>query len=159
MDPMNPERRDVIRPESEVEPRVGETNGRSTSAAYLVRELLNETTALVRAELALARTELKENLDTTKKSAISIGAGAGVLVAGLLALVACAILVLDLFMPAWVAALIVGAATSIVGFVMIQGGKKKIANQSVRPERTIRSLNDDKQLVREHGARGMERMR
>ena len=51
---------------------------------------------------------------------------------------------LALVMPAWLAALIVGAVAILVGFVMTQSGKKHLEPSHLAPERTMHSLNKDK---------------
>jgi hypothetical protein len=45
------------------------------------------------------------------------------------------------------AALIVGGIVSIVGFVMINSGKNKFDPSSLKPERTQRALQQDKEMV------------
>jgi preprotein translocase subunit SecG len=51
------------------------------------------------------------------------------------------------YMEAWLAALIVGAVVAIVGFIMLQSGKKKLDAGSFTPERTQESLRKDKEMV------------
>ena len=48
----------------------------------------------------------------------------------------------------WLAALIVGAVATLIGFAMVQAGKKKLQSESLRPDRTIDSLRRDKDTIR-----------
>src|SRR4051794_17714334 len=79
------------------------------SVSDLLRQLSEQTTRLVRQEIELAKAEATEK---GKKAGIGAGMLGGAAVIGLLALgalTACLILVLDLAMRTWVAALIVAA--------------------------------------------------
>jgi hypothetical protein len=50
-------------------------------------------------------------------------------------------------MPDWLAALVVGALVSIIGFVMINSGKNKFDPSALKPERTQHALQQDKEMV------------
>jgi Putative Actinobacterial Holin-X, holin superfamily III len=50
-------------------------------------------------------------------------------------------------MPDWLAALIVGAVVSIIGFVLINSGKNKLDPAVLKPERTQHALQKDKEMV------------
>jgi len=60
---------------------------------------------------------------------------------------AAAVLGLSHVVADWLAALIVGGIVSIVGFVMINSGKNKFDPSSLKPERTQRALQQDKEMV------------
>ena len=76
--------------------RVSRSGGarQSDSAAGLLRRLLDEASTLVRKEIALARVEISEALSEAKVAAISMASGGAVLFAGLLVLLAAAVLAL-----------------------------------------------------------------
>jgi len=57
---------------------------------------------------------------------------------------------LSTVMASWLAALIVGGVVTVVGLIMVSAGKKKFEASSFKPERTMHSLNKDKDAVREH---------
>jgi len=85
---------------------------------------------LLRQELTLANAELGLELRRLERPAAAFGAGAGLLLAGLLALAATNILLLSHVMPAWVAALLTSAATTAVGFALLQ--KRPAASELTR---------------------------
>jgi hypothetical protein len=117
------------------------------SAANLLSRLVGDLTALLRNELALAKAELSKAATNVKVGVAGIAAGAAVLLAGALALVAAAILGLSEVMAPWLAALIVGVALGVIGFVMLQSAKKKLEPSALSMERTQHSLRRDAEVV------------
>jgi uncharacterized protein YacL len=124
-------------------------NGRreAQSTIGLLRQLLNEVSTLFRKEIALATAEVTEALSEVKVAAVSMASGGAVLFAGLLVLLASAVLALNLVVPHWLAALIVGVIVTAIGYVMIHSGKEKLNASTFKPERTQRSLQEDKDML------------
>lgn len=116
----------------------------------LVSQLSEQTTRLVRDEVALAKVELTE-----KAKHVGVGAGlfsgAGVVALyGVGALVATAILGLAEALPAWLAALIVTVVLfAIAGVVALLGKRHVDAGTPVTPERTIDNVKQDLDTVKE----------
>ncbi len=116
----------------------------------LVKELSEQTSALVRKELELARAEM-----TQKGRAAGLGAGMfgaaallGVLALG--ALTACLILALAQAMDAWLAALIVTAAYGAVAGILALLGKRKVGEATPPlPEQTKESVREDVERTKE----------
>ena len=119
----------------------------SESTIALLRRLVDELSLLFRKEVALAKAEAVESFSHLKAAAISMASGGAVVFAGLLVLLAAAVLGLSHVVADWLAALIVGGIVSIVGFVMINSGKNKFDSSALRPERTQRALQQDKEMV------------
>ena len=115
----------------------------SDSTAGLLSRLVGEVSTLVRKEIALAKAEVSE----AKAGAISIAAGGALLFAAGLILFAAIILLLAEVMEPWLAAFIVCAVVGIIGFILIQSGKKKLSASSFTPERAQESLRKDKEMV------------
>ena len=120
----------------------------SESTIALLRRLVDELSLLFRKEVALAKAEAVESFSHLKAAAISMASGGAVVFAGLLVLLAAAVLGLSHVVADWLAALIVGGIVSIVGFVMINSGKNKFDPSSLKPERTQRALQEDKEMVK-----------
>jgi hypothetical protein len=101
-------------------------------------------TGLIRQEVDLAKAELSQK---TKR----LGVGAGLLgTAGLLAvlalgaLVAAAIAALQLLLPLWAAALIVGVAILVVAAIVALMGKSKVKQGGPPvPEQALQSTKED----------------
>lgn len=117
------------------------------SMGSLLSRLMSELATLFRKEVALAKAELTEAAGQTRSGIIAMAAGGAVLFAGALVLLAFVVLLLAQVMVAWLAALIVGAVLNVVGFVMLQSGKKKFAPAALKPERTQESLRKDKEMI------------
>ena len=119
----------------------GASDGRSLGE--IVGDLSNDLTTLVKLELTLARTELKEEASKAGKGAGMLG-GAGI--AGLLALIlgsfALAYL-LDNWMPVELAFLIVTLLWAIVGAVLAARGRKELKNANPQLPETQQTLKED----------------
>jgi hypothetical protein len=115
----------------------------------LLRMLSQETTQLVKQELELAKAEVQQK---GRQAGVGVGFLGGAGVAGLLALgalTACLILLLDLAMPAWVAALIVAALWGIVAAVLGLRGREKVSQAAPPvPEQTVETLKEDVQWAK-----------
>ena len=124
------------------------------STGQLVSDLTNQISRLVRDEARLAQVEV-----TQKAKRLGIGAGlfggAGLFAfLGLAALITTAILVLDLFLPAWLAALIVAVVLFAVAGVLALVGKKDVQKGSPPvPTEAIASTKTDIQTVKESARR------
>jgi uncharacterized membrane protein YqjE len=102
------------------------------STAELVQRATEQMSRLVRDELALARVELAEK---GKHAGIGLGlfgGGGALALYGLGTLVAAAVLLLALAMPAWVAALIVAVVLFAVAGVLAMIGRTQV-RQAVPP--------------------------
>ncbi|WP_028240569.1 phage holin family protein [Stutzerimonas azotifigens] len=122
------------------------------SVGGLLRQLTREVPSLFTKELALAKAELSESIRSTKAGAASVATGGAVLLAGFIVLLMAGVYGLSNVMAPWLAALIVGGVVVIVGLVMVSAGKKKFEATNFKPERTIDSINKDKDVVRGHKA-------
>jgi uncharacterized membrane protein YqjE len=120
------------------------------STTTLFSRLFSDAAALVHNEVQLAKAELRESVTTLKTGIAAIAIGAAVLLAGVLALITAVILALAQVVEPWVAALIVGAALSVIGLVMLQTAKKKLEPHNLALDRTQTSLRRDAQVVARH---------
>ena len=122
--------------------------GDDRSLGQIVGDLSHDLTTLVKQELELARTELKEEAGKAGKGAGMLG-GAGV--AGLLALMlgsfALAYL-LDNWMPVELAFLIVTILWAIVGAVLAARGRKELKNANPQLPETQQTLKEDAAWVK-----------
>ena len=125
-----------------------------TSTKELVQELAQQTSTLIRKELALAQVELKEK---GKRAGIGGGLfGAAGLLAflGLATLIACAVLALATAVDAWLAALIVAVVLFAGAGIAALVGKREVQQMgSPVPEQAIASTKQDVQEVRDHARR------
>jgi uncharacterized membrane protein YqjE len=122
----------VITP-GKTEPTVGD----------LLGDLARDTGVLVRQEMQLAAAEMNVKLRTLTQNAILVVVGAGLALLGLLALLLAAIFALDLALPLWAAALVVGALITIPGVVLLMKGLSTIKSLDPLPQRTLTHIKDD----------------
>src|SRR5690606_535576 len=109
---------------------------------------MREVPALLTNEIALAKSEMRENMQQTKAGMASVATGGAVLMGGFVMLLLAGVYALSNVVAPWLAALIVGAVATLLGFAMVQAGKKKLQSESMRPDRTIGSLRRDKDTIR-----------
>ena len=116
---------------------------REQSISDLLKRLSQETSTLVRQEMALARAEITEQ---GKRAGTGAGMLGGAGVAGLLtlgALTATVIGVLDTAMAFWLAALIVTVIWGAVAGVLALQGKNKIKDATPPAPQTVETVKED----------------
>jgi hypothetical protein len=126
------------------------------STAELVQRASEQLSRLVRDEIALAKAELAEK---GRHAGIGIGlfGTAGVLAFyGVGALIATLIIVFALFLPLWLAALVVTAGVFVIAGILALIGKSQMTKAvPPEPKAAIESLKADvdevRQAVRERG--------
>lgn len=118
------------------------------SVVGLLRQLSREVPALFTKELALAKAELQASLTTLKAGIAGVAGGAIVLLAGFIILLMAVVYGLSMVMAPWLAALIVGVVVMIIGFTMLQSGKKQFEPSNFKPDRTLDALNKDQEALR-----------
>ena len=147
--------RDVRTPAERAALRGGERDDRSIGD--LIKDLRDESTTLIRQELALAKTEMSEKASKAARNSAYIGVGAVLCyLGGFFALVAATVGLALLLGAAnlgwhawWLAPLIVGAIVGIVGWVITKKGMNTLKHQSKVPEKTVQSLQEDKQWLQD----------
>jgi uncharacterized membrane protein YqjE len=118
-------------------------------SAQLVGETAREAIALIKAQVELARTELKEDLKSEAAAAKGLSVAAVCGLSGLTLLLVAAAMALALALPAWAATLIVAGVVLLIGGIFAAVGVKKF---HVPLQRTRKSLQEDVQWVKERTA-------
>ena len=119
------------------------------SLGELFSELSRETSTLVRQEVDLAKTELTHKAGEIGKDVGFLAAGALVAYAGLLTLVAMAVIALgQLGVTWWLSALIVGAVVLAIGGFLVKTGLTALRNEGMAPKQTIETLQEDAQWAK-----------
>ncbi len=119
------------------------------SIAQLLSDLTREMAELIRKEGELARLEMSQAITRIETGMTSMAIGSVVALGGFLVLLAAAVLGLDLVLHApWLSALIVGGVAVALGAVLLVLGKSRLTH--LTPERSLRSLRRDTELVQEH---------
>lgn len=119
----------------------------SHSIMSLLKRLTDELSVLFRQEMALATAEFSRSMRTFFLGVSAVAAGGAVIFAGFLVLLAAAVLGLSVWLQPWQAALVVGGAVVLVGIVMLLAGRKKLDLHDLKPDRSVRSLKRDKDVL------------
>ncbi len=118
------------------------------SLGDLFSELANETSLLIRQEVALAQVEVTEKAGKVGKNVGYLAVGGAVGYAALLAVLAAAIIGLGNFIPLWLSALIVGAVVGIIAYFMVSSALTALKNTDLKPKQTVETLKEDAQWLK-----------
>ncbi len=120
------------------------------SLSGLLAELSRQTSALVRQEVAIARTEIMQKAYGIGKDIGFLAVGGAAAYAGLLAIIAAAIIALrKTGLSWWLSALIVGVVVAVVGYVLVQRGLTALKEMDPAPRQTIETLKEDAEWAKE----------
>jgi hypothetical protein len=123
------------------------------SFGQLLADLTNESRALVRNEIDLAKAEISEKVTQVGLGIAALAAGGLVLFAGFLVLLDAAVFGLAKLLEPYgwpaLAALIVAVATMIIGLIILMIGRSSLKSTNLAPRRTTESLRRDTQMVKE----------
>ncbi len=125
-----------------------------SSVGSLLSTVMQEITSLVRNEAELAKTEMSEKTHQAMMALAGIAVAGAVLLGGFLTLLAALVFMLNEVLPPdmtpWLSAIIVGVVVTVIGIVMLKAGLAKLQARNLVPNRTLNSLNTDKELAKEH---------
>ncbi|WP_310569563.1 phage holin family protein [Gemmatimonas sp.] len=117
----------------------------------LLKQLTGDTAELLRQELELAKSELRETGTRLVRDATKVGVATGLAMMGGLALTTSLIVGLGVALNGnyWLSALIVGVVAFGVGYAMVKSAMRDLTAPGLAPKETIASLKAD-----QHWAKG-----
>jgi uncharacterized membrane protein YqjE len=118
------------------------------SIGDLLGQLANDSAALIRDQMELAKQELKEKLKELRVFAIVIAAGATVALLGVSVLCAAAVIALTRYVGPGYAALIVGGVLTLAGGIVVLTAVSRLQRTKLTPELTIETLQEDKEWLK-----------
>lgn len=105
---------------------------------------------LVRQEVGLATTEMTRKATHAARDIATVGVGALVAYAGLLAILAALIIALEATgLNWWQSALLVGVAVAVLGAVLVQRGLAALKKTDIAPRETLDTLKEDAQWAKD----------
>jgi hypothetical protein len=109
----------------------------------IFQEIVTHLTEIIRSEIRLARAEIRQDVVQVSRAGVFLLTGAlfGMYAFGFVLLAA--VYALGNTMPAWASALIVGAGLGLIGALCLWLGRKKLKLASLRPDKTIQSLQEN----------------
>jgi hypothetical protein len=125
------------------------------SLGQILRDLRDETSALLRQEVDLAKTEMSEKAGRVGSNLGSVAVGGAVAFAGALTLLAALTLGLialmsqfmDRDVAMWLAPLLVGGVLAAVGYSLMKKALQALKQEGITPQRTTQSLKENKEWL------------
>jgi putative superfamily III holin-X len=116
----------------------------------LLSDLGQQVSTLVRKEIDLARVEVTSSVGRASRGAAIAGTGGLLVYAGLLVLLAAAVLgLIEAGVDGWLAALIVGIVVVAVGAVVAYLGVEQVRTTQIAPRQTAETVKDNVEFVKE----------
>jgi len=97
---------------------------------------------MVRLEVRLAKTEVREELTKAKASAVWLGIGGVFALYAMLFLLLGAVYALALTMPLWTAALLAGGVLAVIAAILLKNGFQQFKQIHSTPERTVETIKE-----------------
>jgi len=127
------------------------------SIGQLLKELTQESSTLLKQEVSLAKTEMSEKASRVGANLGAVAVGGSVALLGAIALLLAAVYgltsILNNFMnqevAVWLAPLIVGGILAAVGYSLIKKALATLKQESITPQRTTQSLQENKEWLKE----------
>jgi hypothetical protein len=127
-----------------------ETRQETQGIGDLLGDLGRQVSTLVRREIDLARVEVTSSIGRAGRGAAMAGAGGVLLYAGLLTLLAAAVLgLMEIGMDGWLAALVVGLVVLVIGGVVSATGVKQVQATNLAPTQTAETIQENVEFVKE----------
>jgi len=105
----------------------------------LIGDLAAEIAGLVRKEIELARSEVTEKITEARQGFVAVGRGSAVIYAGFLFLLLAADKALELELPDWAAAGLIGLVVLLVGYFMVRNGRTHLQIENLKPRLTLQT--------------------
>lgn len=127
-----------------------EEQGNRPSLAAMMRELVEETSRLVRQQINLARTEVHEKVQQLAAGIKAIVIGGAMLLVGLVYILDAVVYGIARLVPGyylWLGALLVGIATFVAALFLLKRGIIGTLTNIPVPSRSTASIKRDVQVV------------
>ncbi len=112
------------------------------SMSDVLQEIFGNLQEIIRAEVRLARAEVREDVSEAAASALWLAVGALSALSAWMVLLWAAVYGLAFVMPMWAATLVVAVAMGVVATVLITTGLRKFKRIRPIPERTVQTMKE-----------------
>lgn len=119
------------------------------SLGDLFSELTDESSRLVRHEIALARTEITDSARQAGKDVGMIAAGGVIAYAGFIVTLGALAILLGGVMPLWLSTFIVGVIVIAAGVGLTMKGRADLQRVDLTPRQTVESLREDQEWAKD----------
>jgi uncharacterized membrane protein YqjE len=118
------------------------------SMGTVLSEIVGDLQGIVRAEVRLARAEVKEELAAARRGTIFFAGGAMVLALALALVLLALVYALATVWPAWAAALAVAGLTAAAGAALMAAGRRAFSAVELPPPRTATTVRENIQWAK-----------
>jgi uncharacterized membrane protein YqjE len=120
------------------------------SLSDVFQDIIRNVQEIVRSEVRLAKTEIREEAARAKSPTLLLGAGVVTAIFAMLFLLLMIVYALALVMPSWEAALIVGAVLAVVASVILTAAIGRFKQIHPIPERTVETIKENVEWAKQH---------
>jgi len=119
------------------------------SVTQILQDIFTNVQEIIRSEMRLAKTEIGEETSKALRAVAVLGAGLilGIYALGFLLLSAA--YALAAVLPDWLGPLLVGLIVAVIATALIVIGRNRMKNVSPVPQKTIASVKEDAQWVKD----------
>lgn len=115
----------------------------------IIADILNDIPRLLGKLVELLRAEVSETIREIGHAGLGMAIGVLLAAAALIIFLQALVLALAEVMPAWLAAIVVGAPVAIVGMAMVLKGRSDLRSVDFAPRRSLSQLDENAQMVKE----------
>ena len=120
------------------------------SISTVLEDIVANVQGIIRSEVRLAKTEIREEAAKAGKGAGTLGAGAVVSLFALGFLFLAGLRGLEIVVAPWQAALIMMVVAGTAAAIVIKTGIKRIKSVDPKPEKTIHTIKENLEWVKHH---------
>jgi uncharacterized membrane protein YqjE len=118
------------------------------SFASVLTDVVGNVQQIIRAEVRLAKVELRETAGKAKRGAVLLAAGGVAVVFALGFALLAGVYALSTVWPPWAAALAVALLSGVAGAVVVAAGLKQMRTIDVVPPKTVATVQENIQWVK-----------
>jgi uncharacterized membrane protein YqjE len=122
---------------------------RERSISDVVQDIIRNLQEMVRSEVRLAKTELREEAGKAKSAGILVGGGAVSAIFAVFFLLLMTVYALSRIVPDWAAALVVAGLMALVAALMLSAGRRRFKQVHPAPERTVENIKENVEWVKQ----------
>jgi hypothetical protein len=132
------------------EPNLNQATPNDPSLTALVTGIVHDAEELFKQQLALFKTEIREDLTRTKEAAISLSSGVAVAGLGVVFLCLAIVYLLNwgLNLPVWGCYAIVGGVLCCIGAGLFFWGRNQFESVNPLPDQSVRAVKENIQWMR-----------
>ncbi len=119
--------------------------GAAEGVGSIIGGIIGDLQGIVRGEVQLAKTELKEDASKIGRGAGFLAGAALIGLVGFIFLMLAVTYLLDEWVDRWIAAGIVAVALLLIAAILAQSGRSQLKSANLKPEQTMETLKEDKE--------------